>query len=184
MESWLRRFAAKLAQLWRHLWLDAGDARRRLGEAGLDRLEAAVARSEAQHSGQICLCVEASLPASLLWTLLRGRPLDEIVRTRALETFSRLQVWDSEANNGVLIYVLLAERRLELVADRSLARELDEAAWQQLTDQLAPLLGADLEAGMQAAIDAMHALLIGHFPVSEATDQAGANTLPDRPQLI
>lgn len=188
MSSWSRCATEKLAQLWRHLWLDAGDARRQLGKGGLDRLEAAVTRSEALHSGQICLCVEASLPNRSLWALLRGQPLDEIVRARALEVFTRLEVWDSEDNNGVLIYVLLAERRLELLADRGLARQLEQREWQALTDRLAPLLASSLEVGMQAAIEAVHALLVDNYATksgqNQTTGETAAKTLPDRPQLI
>ena len=92
----------KLRRLLRHLWLDADDARRALGAAALDRLEARVRASETGHSGQICLCVEASLPSSYLWRhLARGEALASVIRDRAITLFGKQRVWDTEDNNGV-----------------------------------------------------------------------------------
>lgn len=184
MKTLRARLAASLSLLWRHLWLDERDARRRLGQGGLDRLEAAVSASESAHSGQICLCVEASLPPRQLWQALRGTAIDTIVDERALSVFTRLRVWDTEHNNGVLIYVLLAERRLVLTADRALARQLSPAQWQALTEKLSPLLHEALEAGMLAAVDAMHSLLVDHFALAPSDFPARENPLPDRPHLI
>ena len=80
-----------------------------------------VAASEARHSGQIRICVEAGLPFSYLWRhVRRGVPLRQVIRQRAVTMFGKLRVWDTERNNGVLIYLLLAEHAIELVADRGL----------------------------------------------------------------
>ena len=84
-----------------------------------------VAASEKRHSGEIRVCVEAGLPLSYLW---RGAT----ARERAVTMFGKLRVWDTEQNNGVLIYLLLAERRIEIVADRGLNRRVSEAQWQSL----------------------------------------------------
>ncbi|GAB1460845.1 hypothetical protein MASR2M50_26190 [Thauera sp.] len=118
----------KLRRLLRHLWLDADDARHALGNAALDRLEARVRASETGHTGQICLCVEASLPPSYLWRhLARGEALASVIRDRAITLFGKQRVWDTEDNNGVLVYLLLAEHHIEIVADRALARCLAPA---------------------------------------------------------
>ena len=108
----------RLLRCLRHLWLDADDARRALGEDAIGRLEARVSASERTHSGQICLCVEASLPPSELWRhLVRGEAIEDRIRERALTVFGEQRVWDTELNNGVLVYLLLAEHRIEIVAD-------------------------------------------------------------------
>ena len=113
----------------RHLWLDAGDARRLLPADAQARLEAAVHASEARHLGELRLCVEAGLP----WGALR-RGLD--ARQRALDLFSALRVWDTAHNNGVLIYLLLADQRIEVVADRGVSAHVPPETWQALADHL------------------------------------------------
>lgn len=175
----------KLRRLLRHLWLDADDARRALGEPALDRLEARVRASEAGHRGQICLCVEASLPPSYLWRhLARGETLASVIRDRAITLFGKQRVWDTEDNNGVLVYLLLAEHRIEIVADRALARCLEPAAWQDLVTELVrPCREARLEDALGGAVDRLDQLLRAHFRRSDGADRAGGGGLPDRPVL-
>ena len=110
-----RRDVNRLLRLLRHRWHDADDARRLLGEGAIGRIAERVRASELHHSGEIRVCVEAGLPFSYLWG-------DAPVRERALSMFGKLRVWDTDANNGVLIYVLLVEHRIEIVADRGLRR--------------------------------------------------------------
>lgn len=174
-----------LKRCLRHLWLDADDARRALGEAAIDRLEARVRASEQQHSGQICLCVEASLPPSYLWRhLARGEPIGEVIRDRALTLFGKQRVWDTEDNNGVLVYLLLAEHRIEIVADRALVRCTDAEQWRTLVDRVAQSCrDGRIEEGLATAVDEAGATLAAHFP---RTDAAGMPSeaepgLPDRP---
>ena len=102
-----------LPRLLKHRLVDEGDARRLLGKDALARIEARVAASEKRHSGEIRVVVEAGLPFSYL---RRGAT----PRERAVALFGKLGVWDTERNNGVLIYLLLAERAIEIVADRGL----------------------------------------------------------------
>lgn len=167
-----------LSRLARHLWLDADDAFRALGEDGLDRLEQRVGASERSHSGQICLCVEASLPLRYLWRNLRHRePIADIVRDRAITVFGKQRVWDTEYNNGVLIYVQLAEHLIEIVADRGLARHVDAAHWRAIVEPLgAACRGGRLESGLEAAIDAVGHELETWFPLHAADAPAH----PDR----
>ncbi|MBI2732338.1 MAG: TPM domain-containing protein [Aquabacterium sp.] len=165
----------KLARWARHIWLDAADARRLLGTDGLKRLEQAVRDSEARHLGELRVCVEAGLDAAALW---RGVS----ARERAIELFSQLRVWDTEHNNGVLIYLLLAERRIEILADRGLHIRTDSATWQAITEQLAASLQSDqYEAGLAQAIHAVSDLLRQHFPLA---GRPNANELPDAIVLI
>jgi len=103
----------KLLRILKHRWFDERDTKRALKPDVVQRLRQRVAASERAHSGEIRLCVEAGLPLSYLWRGLTARD-------RAVTMFGKLRVWDTEQNNGVLIYLLLAERRIEIVADRGL----------------------------------------------------------------
>ena len=165
----------RLLRLLKHRWWDERDARRALPAAALDRLQAQVAASERQHSGEIRLCIEAGLPLSYLRQGLSARD-------RAITLFGKLRVWDTEHNNGVLVYLLLAERAIEIVADRGLARHVPEAHWQAL---IAPMRSAfqagRFEDGLNQAIAAINALLAQHF--AAAPGQAKPNELPDRPDM-
>ncbi len=165
----------KFSRLIRHRWLDETDARRALDDAALARLEQRVAASERRHSGEIRLCVEAGLPLSYLWR-------DLAARDRAVTMFGKLRVWDTEHNNGVLIYLLLAERAIEIVADRGLARRVDAATWQPLLDGMRDAFRSGrFEEGLAQAIDAVDGLLAAHFPL--APGEANPNELPDRADL-
>lgn len=159
----------------RHLWLDAADARKLLGPDGLQRLEHAVRDSETRHMGELRLCVEAGLPVHALW---RGTSS----RERAVKLFSQLRVWDTEHNNGVLIYLLLAERRIEILADRGLHARVDNKVWQDMTDQLSTALQAGRhEEGLTRAIQVVSTLMRQHFPL---TTKPNLNELPDAVVLI
>jgi uncharacterized membrane protein len=105
----------RLLRILKHRWHDETDARRALDEVALTRLQTRVQSSETRHRGEIRVCVEAGLPLSYLWR-------DATPRERALAMFGKLRVWDTEHNSGVLIYLLLAERAIEIVADRGLNR--------------------------------------------------------------
>lgn len=166
----------KITRWLRHLWLDADDARRTLTPAGLQRLEAAVAASEARHLGELRLCVEAGLPPSALW---QGTD----ARQRAVELFGHLRVWDTAHNNGVLIYLLMADRRIEILADRGLIAYTAPETWQGITERLGSALQAgQFEAGLAQAVHEVEALLKQHFPAS--AHQRNPNELPDAVVLI
>jgi uncharacterized membrane protein len=165
MNRWLR--------ILKHRWLDEGDARRALGKGTLERLQARVAASEGRHSGEIRVCVEASLPLSYLWR-------NATPRERAVAMFGKLRVWDTEHNNGVLIYLLLAEHAIEIVADRGLNRHVSAERWRELTAGMAEAFRrGDYEGGLNAAVDAVGQMLDRHFPW--AGPEANPNELPDAP---
>ena len=165
--------ANRWSRLLKHRLLDDGDAKRMLGDAALERLAARVAESERHHSGEIRICVEAGLPLSYI---RRGAS----ARERAVAMFGKLGVWDTEHNNGVLIYLLLAEHAIEIVADRGLNRHADAAEWARIAGTMrAAFQGSQFEAGLGQAIDAVDGLLRRHFPMTAG--QANPNELPDRP---
>ncbi len=167
-----------LLRLFRHRWLDRSDTVRAIPDDMAERLARRVAASEMRHSGEVRLCVEASLPTSYLWRVDARTPLPAVVRERALTWFGRLRIWDTEHNNGVLIYVLLAEHAIEFVADRGLARHVPAPQWQAIVDRLgARLREGAFEDGLTQALEEVSALLVTHFPVEAAS--GSPNELPD-----
>jgi len=167
---------ARLLRLLKHRLWDEGDAQRALPEPVLERLRQRVAASETRHSGEIRICVEASLPLSYLWRQASARE-------RALAMFGKLRVWDTEHNNGVLIYLLLVEHRIEIIADRGLTRRVGPEAWNAL---LARMRGAfrdgAFEAGLSQAVDEVGEMLAQHFPLRAG--ELNPNELPDEPALL
>jgi uncharacterized membrane protein len=164
-----------LARLVKHRLVDEDDARRLLGKDALRRIQARVAESEKRHSGEIRVVVEAGLPFSYL----RGKATP---RDRAVKLFGKLGVWDTERNNGVLIYLLLAERAIEIVADRGLNRVVAPAEWAEIAASMQSAFQAgDFEAGLLRAVDAVDALLVRHF--ARGAGDADVNELPDAPLL-
>ena len=167
--------ASRMMRVLRHRLVDERDTRRLLGGAALARIEQRVAASERHHSGEIRVCIEAGLPLSYLW---RGAS----ARERAVAMFGKLGVWDTEQNNGVLIYLLLAEHRIEIVADRGVSRHVDAKEWATITETMSEAFRKrDFEAGLLRAIDAVDTLLVRHYPVGEGA--ANRNELPDAPAL-
>lgn len=160
-------------RLLRHCWLDATDAHDALGPGTLERLQERVRQSELRHTGEIRLCVEAGLPLGELW---RGTP----PRPRAVALFSELGVWDTEDNNGVLIYLLIADHAIEVVADRGLARHVPQEQWRAVVQGMSQAFKAGrYEEGLNAAVDAVSAWLEQHYPARPG--DANPNELPDRP---
>jgi hypothetical protein len=169
---------SKLLRLLKHRWLDASDTCRAIPDDMADRLARRVAASELRHTGELRLCVEAALPLADVWRISSDTPLPVVVRERALGWFGRLGVWDTELNNGVLIYLLLAEHAIEIVADRALAQRVSPAFWQAMVDRLGEQLrhGA-FEDGLTQALEEVSALLVAHFPASGPDGHV--NELPD-----
>jgi uncharacterized membrane protein len=121
------------------------------------------------------LCVEAGLPLSYLWR-------NASARQRAVTMFGKLRVWDTEHNNGVLIYLLLAERAIEIVADRGLTRHVPQAQWDGLVQGMrGAFVAGRFEDGLAQAVDAVDALLTQHFALAQG--QNNPNELPDRAEL-
>jgi uncharacterized membrane protein len=165
----------RLLRILRHRVLDDTDTRRALPPAVLERLRERVAASERRHSGEIRICVESGLPLSYLWRGLSARD-------RAITLFGKLRVWDTEHNNGVLVYLLLAEHAIEVVADRGLSRHVDADEWARIVAGMRDAFRARrYEEGLGAAVDAVDALLARHYPLAAA--QSNPNELPDEPHL-
>lgn len=169
-----------IQRLWRHRRLDERDTRRMIDPLLVQRLTQRVHASEQRHSGEIRLCIEASLPNSYL---RRQGPMREIIRQRALTMFGKLRVWDTEHNNGVLIYLLLAERAIEIVADRGLNRHVSRMEWQTMVQRMGSAFSTgDFETGLTQAMEEVSAVLVQHFAQTQDTQHLG-NQLPDAPDL-
>ena len=119
--------------------------------------------------------VEAGLPMSYLWR-------NATARERAVAIFGKLRVWDTEHNNGVLIYLLLAERAIEIVADRGLSSKVAPHQWQATVRRMSSAFrDGQFEVGLTQALEEVSALLVAHFPLDSGEDNP--NELPDRPVL-
>ncbi|MBC7434779.1 MAG: TPM domain-containing protein [Bdellovibrionales bacterium] len=164
-----------LRRMFKHRWLDESDARRAIPAEMAERLRARVAASESRHSGEIRIYIEAGLPLSYLWRKATARE-------RAVAMFGRLRVWDTQDNNGVLIYLLLAERAIELVADRGLNQCVAPAEWQAMVSRMgAAFTEGRYEDGLTQAIAEVSALLVQNYP--SRPGQANVNELPDAPVI-
>lgn len=170
----------KLRSLLKHLWLDASDAQRVIAPDVLLRLSQRVAASEHRHSGQLRICVEAALPMSYLWRLGSSATLAQLIRQRAVMLFSKLRVWDTERNNGVLIYLQLAERAIEIVADRGLSQHIAPQEWQAMTQRMSAAFASNhFEDGLTQAIEEVCTLLVIHFPATAGEQRP--DELPNEP---
>ena len=168
-------FVQQGTRLWRHRWAEAR-LHSVLPEALSEQLARQVADSERRHTGQVRICVEAGLPAAYVWR-------NATARERAVALFGKLGVWDTEDNNGVLIYLLLAEHAIEIVADRGLAQRVPEATWHTLVQRLGQALRAgQYEDGLTEVLAEVSDLLVAHFPA--CGHAPGSNELPDAPVLL
>ena len=161
---------SKPQRLGRHFVNDHRSAGRKFSPQSLKRIEDAIAAGEHHHNGQVRFVVEASLPLSQIF---RGMT----PRERALELFGRLGIWDTEHNSGVLVYVLLADKAVEIVADRGINRKVAQETWQVICRAMESAFREEsFEAGAIEGITAINELLTQHFP----RRGEGPNELPDQ----
>lgn len=157
-----------------HLVMDGFALRRKFPRATLAAIEREIAAQEKRHRGELRFAVEGGLP---LPALVRRRS----ARQRALELFGALRVWDTEDNAGVLIYLLLADKRVEIVADRGIHAKVGAAAWETICGAMQRAFrDAQFEAGVVLGLRAVSDLLAAHFPAGESNP----NELPDEPVVL
>ncbi len=165
-----------IRRLIRHLVREDFAARRAFPRLVRVRIGSAIAVQERRHSGELRFVVEGGLSPR---QLLRGTT----PRERAIELFARLGVWDTEANNGVLVYVLLADRAVEIVADRGIHARVGTQAWEIICGEMQRRFAArHFEDGALAGLQAVSDLLAVHFPVRAGQDNT--DELPNEPLLI
>ena len=162
------------ARALRHLFAPPWLVRRAFARDALERIEAAVHASEKLHGAELRFAVEVALE---VLPVLRGLTPS----ARALEVFSMLRVWDTEANSGVLIYLQLVDRDIEIVADRGIAVRIAQPEWEAICHRMEEAFrGGRYEEGVLAGITEVSALLAQHFPAGERNP----DELPDRPVLL
>jgi uncharacterized membrane protein len=164
----------KLARLFKHLLTPPWLPLRGFSPALRSELAAAVSASEARHRGEIRIAVEGPLPWRALWR-------DQPPRARALELFGKLRVWDTEENSGILIYLQLVDRDVEILADRGIAAKVPQVEWERMCGRIETAMQAgDCRGGLLVALADATRLLATHFPAQ----RENPNELPDMPVVI
>lgn len=162
------------ARIVKHLMSTERQVRKIFPQNQLDQIAQSIRSSETRHSGEIRCALESALD---LRALMQGIT----PRERAIDVFSELRVWDTELNNGVLIYVLLADHAIEIVADRGIQAKVGTAGWEALCKNIQSAFAqGQYAAGIERCIHAIHEQLSTHFP----HDGGGNNELPDHPIVI
>ena len=158
----------------KHLLVTDGQVGRTFDRSTLSKIEAAIKASEAEHVGDIRFAVEGGLDGA---PLFKGQS----ARERAIELFSQLRVWDTQKNTGVLIYLLLADRAVEIVADRGIHAKVESQEWNKVCRQMeAAFRKADFEGGVISGVQAVTRHLQQHFP----SDSLDRNELPNKPVVL
>jgi len=155
--------AGIFARTFAHLRTGTGVVRRRFDRDAMKRIGEAIEAAERGHAGEIRFAVEATLS-------LRKLRQHRDARSRALEVFAHLRVWDTEANTGVLLYLLWAERAIEIVADRGIAALVPTSDWEAVCVQVRDgLRGGDPVAAVIAGIARIGELLRAALPRQDST---------------
>lgn len=163
-----------LGRWFKHLFMPPWVWRRAFPQSTLNAIEAAIRQSETRHNGEIRFAIETSLAPARVWRGLGGR-------ARAIEVFSDLRVWDTEHNSGVLIYLLLADHDIEIVADRGIAARVEQSAWDAVAQAMeAAFRQGEFERGALQGIEQVSALLAAHVPPLDRNP----NELANRPVII
>ncbi len=161
-------------RILRHLFMPPWRVRMAFPARTLRAIESAIRGAESTHAGEIRFAVESALP---LFPLLRGQS----ARHRAIEVFSHLRVWDTEHNNGVLIYLLLADHDVEIVADRGVHAHVGGKGWEKICREMEALFReGKLEEGVLHGIRAVSVHLVKHYPAQGK----GRNELDDKPVVL
>lgn len=163
-----------IARCFRHLNTTRWTLRRRFPAPTLEAIETAVRESETTHRGEIRFAIEGSLDAL---PALRGVSS----RERAVQVFGDLGVWDTEEDSGVLIYVLLADQKVEILADRGFKSRVEDGEWAEICHKMErDFSAARFEVGALEGVRDVGALLARSFPA----DSSNVNELPDRPEIL
>jgi uncharacterized membrane protein len=163
-----------IKRIGKHLLEHNWRAKRIFPPQALTTIEQAIKAGEATHSGQVRFVVEGALD---------GKPLfrDQPARERALDLFAQLRIWDTAHNNGVLIYLLLADRQVEIIADRGIDAKVGREGWEQICKVMeSDFKAGNFAGGVVRGIEAVSKQLAAHFP----RHGGGKNELPDAPVVM
>ena len=163
-----------IKRIVKHLLVTDGQVERAFPRGSLNKIEQAIKASEAAHVGEIRFAVEGALDGA---PLFKG----QTARDRAIDLFSQLRVWDTQHNIGVLIYLLLADRAVEIVADRGIHEKVAPQEWSKVCRQMeAAFSQSNFEGGVVSGVQAVTQHLAKHFP-AQGRD---GNELPDTPVVL
>ena len=163
-----------IKRIVKHLLVTRGQVKRAFSRSTLITIEKAIKASKTAHVGEIRFAVEGALDG---WPLFKGQS----ARERAVEVFSQLRVWDTQHNNGLLIYLLLADRAVEIVADRGIHAKVSAHEWNKICQQMQTAFKqSNFEAGVLEGVQAVAQHLVRHFPA----DGHSLNELPDKPVVL
>ena len=163
-----------LQRIAKHLLMTHWQVSRAFPPTTLSAIEKATKESETAHVGEIRFVVEGALHSA---PLLRGVS----AKQRAIDVFSQLRLWDTEYNNGVLIYLLLADRAVEIVADRGIHGKTGTQDWETICRTMeAAFRQSNYAQGVVGGIQAVTRHLVNHFPANAHT----RNELPDTPVVL
>ena len=163
-----------IQRIVRHLLVSDRQVKKAFPLSALNKIEQAIKASESAHVGEIRFAVEGALDGAPLY---RGQS----ARARAIDLFSQLRVWDTQHNTGVLIYLLLADRDVEIVADRGIDAVVGSQAWTEVCHQMeAAFKQSNFEGGVMSGVQAVTQHLVTHFPA----DGQNRNELPDTPVVL
>jgi len=169
------------SSLFGHYWSGHREVRKVFPPGSLKRIERAITNSETSHSGELRVVIEGGLGRHACSAMLARPELVSLSRARAVTLFSQLGVWDTAGNSGVLIYILMAEHQLEIVADRGIHAKVGESVWQAIvSDATARFKKGDYEQGLLLVIEAISEQLRRHFPPGADNP----NELPDAPLVL
>ena len=164
----------KIRRLLRHLFTTTAAGRRNFPPHTLKAIQSLITEGEQQHRAEMRLIVEAALPVGIV---LDGTSS----RGRAHDLFSRYRIWDTEENCGVLVYINLADRKVEIIADRGAGRALSAAEWHAVCRTMTEgFARGEFHDSTLAGLQRLNGLLAQHFP----QDGPQANQLPDRPVML
>ncbi|MEA2793778.1 MAG: hypothetical protein QOI87_1158 [Bradyrhizobium sp.] len=163
-----------IRRIGKHLLEHRWRVRRNFPPDVLAAIEQAIKAGEATHSGQVRFVVEGALDGAPLFR-------NQSARERALDIFSHLRIWDTAHNNGVLIYLLLADRDVEIIADRGIDAKIGAAGWERICrDMETEFKAGNFKGGVIKGIEAVSQQLATHFP----RQGGGRNELPDTPVVM
>jgi uncharacterized membrane protein len=163
-----------IKRIGKHLLEHHWRAKRLFPKQALALIEQAIKAGEATHSGQVRFVVEGALDGAPLFK-------NQSARQRALDIFSKLRIWDTAHNNGVVIYLLLADRQVEIIADRGIDAKVGAAGWEKICKAMeTDFRAGNFAGGVIRGIQAVSQQLAAHFP----RHKAGPNELPDMPVVI
>ena len=163
-----------IKRIVKHLFATDGQLKRTFPHSALSAIEKAITASESQHAGEIRFAIEGALDGV---PLFKGQSS----RERALDVFSQLRVWDTQHNTGLLIYLLLADRTVEIVADRGIHEKVGTREWEKICKSMETAFKqSNFEGGVIAGVQAVTQHLKAHF----STDRNDRNELPDKPAIL